>query len=124
MQRPIARATINLVRSTAAIRLPVIPSEGICKLVAGTLAMTIRGPAKPTKDEQTKKKDKDGHTKQKDNDRTRRRAEEVWAAKIPKSRFPADSGPNCRHRGMYDACWFLAFFAGSTVFVCNVCFAS
>ena len=64
--------------------------------------MTIRGPAKPTKDEQTKKKDKDGHTKQKDNDRTRRRAEEVWAAKIPKSCFPADSGPNCRHREMYE----------------------
>jgi hypothetical protein len=66
-------------------------------LVAGTLAITIRGPAKTTKYEQPKKKDKDDHTKQKDNER--RRAEEVWAAKIPKSRFPADSGPNCRPVG-------------------------
>ena len=68
--------------------------------------MIISGPAMPTKDGQTKKKDKDDHTKRKDNDRTRRRVEAVWAAKIPKSRFPADSGPNCRNRGIYDACWF------------------
>ena len=80
--------------------------------------MTMRGPATPTKDEQTKKKDKDDHTKQKDNDRTRRRAEEVWAAKIPKSRFPADSGPNCRHRGMYDACWLVTLIYSSPVRPC------
>jgi hypothetical protein len=85
---------MGLVLCTAAVRLPVIPSEEICKLVAGTLAMTICRPATPTKYEQPKKKDKDDHTKQKDNDRTqkeRRRAEEAWAAKIPKSGFPADS---------------------------------
>jgi len=53
--------------------------------------MTICRPATPTKYEQPKKKDKDNHTKQKDNEGPRRRAEEAWAAKIPKSGFPADS---------------------------------